>query len=79
MVETVTGGPDSAGVAAAAQLLHDFNVEYDEPSPPPAELAGRLAELVEDGRVVVLVGRDGREPVGVAVMRLQPSLWSRGQ
>ena len=34
MVETVTGSSGD-GVAAAAQLLHDFNVEYDEPAPPP--------------------------------------------
>ena len=31
MVEMVTG---SDGLPAAAQLLHDFNLEYDEPSPP---------------------------------------------
>jgi hypothetical protein len=28
MVETVTGSSGRGGVAAAAQLLHDFNVEY---------------------------------------------------
>ncbi len=74
MVETVTGGSD--GMAAAAQLLHDFNREYDEPSPPPDELAGRLAELIEQDQVVVLVARAKGEPVGVAAMRVQPSLWS---
>jgi hypothetical protein len=36
MVETVTGSSSGGGVAAAAQLLHDFNVEYDEPAPPPS-------------------------------------------
>ena len=45
MVETVTGS-SGARFAAAAHLLHDFNVEYDEPAPPPDELAVRLAELV---------------------------------
>ena len=74
MVETVTGG---GGLSAAAQLLHDFNLEYDEPSPAPDELAGRLAKLIEQDQVVVLVARTGdEEPVGVAAMRLQPSLWS---
>ena len=28
-VETVTGNSSGGGVAAAAQLLHDFTVEYD--------------------------------------------------
>ncbi|HET7736759.1 MAG TPA: GNAT family N-acetyltransferase [Nocardioidaceae bacterium] len=81
MIETVTSGPDGLGVAAAAQLLHDFNDEYGEPSPPPRELAARLAELVVGGGVVVLLARDGEsgEAVGVAVMRMQPSLWSEAQ
>lgn len=77
MVETITSS-DGEGLATAAQLLHDFNAEYDEPSPPPDQLAGRLAELVGDG-TVVLVGRADDEATGVAVLRLQPSLWSTGQ
>ena len=78
MVETVTGPADDAGVTAAAQLLHDFNVEYDEPAPPPDELAVRLAELVAAGHVTVLLARaQDDEAVGVAVMRVQPSVWSR--
>ena len=76
MIETVTGSSD--GLAAASQLLHDFNLEYDEPSPPPKEMAGRLAELIEQNQVVVLVARaEDAEPVGVAAMRVQPSLWSQ--
>ncbi len=78
MVETVTGPADDAGVAAAARLLHDFNVEYDEPAPPPDELAVRLAELVAAGHVTVLLARaHDHDAVGVAVMRVQPSVWSR--
>ena len=78
MVETVTGPADDAGVAAAARLLHDFNVEYDEPTPPPDELAVRLAELVAAGHVTVLLARTrDHDAVGVAVMRVQPSVWSR--
>lgn len=77
MVETLTGSADAGGLAAAARLLHDFNLEYDEPSPPPRELAARLAELVDAGHITVLLGRvpDSGEPVGVAVMRVQPSVW----
>jgi ribosomal protein S18 acetylase RimI-like enzyme len=78
MVETVTGGEGNDGVVAAARLLHDFNLEYDEPAPPPHELAVRLAELVAGDHVVVLLARthDTGVPVGVAVLRLQPSVWS---
>ncbi len=78
MVETLTA--DGEGVAAAARLLHDFNREYDEPAPPPEALAVRLAELVEGDHVTVLLARaDDGAPVGVAVMRLNPSVWSRTQ
>jgi ribosomal protein S18 acetylase RimI-like enzyme len=81
MAETVTGSVGGGGLAAAAQLLHDFNVEYDEPAPPPDELAVRLAELIEGGHVTVLLARaqDTGAPVGVAVLRVQPSVWSRAQ
>ena len=81
MVETVAGSADGDSLAAAARLLHDFNVEYDEPSPPPDELAARLSELVAGDHVTVLLARtrDRGEPVGVAVLRVQPSLWSRAQ
>lgn len=78
MVEAVNGSSGVDGVAAAAQLLHDFNVEYDEPSPAPQELAHRLAQLIMGDQVMVLLARepDTDTAVGVAVMRIQPSVWS---
>ena len=81
MAETLTGSPDDTGVVEAAQLLHDFNREYDEPSPPPHELAIRLTELVVAGHVMVLLARDPESgaAVGVAVVRLLPSIWSSAQ
>ena len=81
MIETIVGRSSSDGVAAAARLLHAFNVEYDEPAPPPDELAVRLEELIEDDHITVLVAREevSGAAVGVAVMRVQPSLWSRAQ
>ena len=76
MVERVTGTTPDA-LLQAAQLLHDFNVEYDEPSPPPQQLAHRLAELARDDDLAVLLARDEAEAaVGVAVLRVQPSIWS---
>ena len=66
-------------MAVAARLLHDFNLEYDEPSPPPGQLAHRLAGLITTDQVTVLLARDGAgEGVGVAVLRVQPSIWSEG-
>lgn len=81
MVETVTGSSGGDRLVAAAQLLHDFNVEYDEPAPPPDELAFRLAELVRGDHVTVLLARahETGAAIGVAVMRVQPSVWSRAQ
>jgi ribosomal protein S18 acetylase RimI-like enzyme len=75
----VTGTCD--GLAAAAGLLRDFNLEYDEPAPPPDELAARLEELIDGGQVTVLLARADvtDEAVGVAVLRVQPSVWSRAQ
>src|SRR5665648_814221 len=79
MAETVTGSTAGDGLAAAAQMLHDFNLEYDEPAPPPDQLEVRLRELVEGDHVTVLLARapETGAAVGVAIMRAQPSLWSR--
>lgn len=81
MIETITGSSGGDGLTAAAHLLHDFNVKYDEPTPPPDELAVRLAELVGGDHVTILLAR-ARETgaaIGVAVMRVQQSVWSRAQ
>lgn len=72
------GIPGSDGLSAAAQLLHDFNLEYGEPAPPPDELAVRLGGLIASGDSTVLLAREsGTEvAIGVAMLRFQPSLWS---
>jgi ribosomal protein S18 acetylase RimI-like enzyme len=53
----------------AAALLHDFNVEFDEPTPDAATLARRLRGLSD--AAVLLIG-----DVGVVVLRFQPALWT---
>jgi ribosomal protein S18 acetylase RimI-like enzyme len=80
VVQTVTAD-SGRDIAAAAQLLHDFNNEYGEPAPPPQELAARLAELIGGGHVTVLLARERETDaaIGVAVMRIQPSVWSPAQ
>ena len=57
-----------------AQLLHDFNAEYDDPTPPVPVLAERVAELLTEGAIVVLLA--DQPPAGLAVLRMKPSLWS---
>jgi ribosomal protein S18 acetylase RimI-like enzyme len=61
----------------AAQLLHDFNVEFGDPTPPVAALSRRLAALIDGGDTVVFLGGGG--PDGIAVLRLRPALWSEQQ
>ena len=67
-------GADDAVVVA--QLLYAFNREFDEPSPPVAELAERMVELLASGDTVVLLTGDG--PDGLAVLRFRQAIWSRG-
>jgi ribosomal protein S18 acetylase RimI-like enzyme len=59
---------------AVARLLHDFNAEYDEPTPSVPALAKRVEELLESQEIVVLLASD--PPLGLALLRIRPSLWS---
>jgi ribosomal protein S18 acetylase RimI-like enzyme len=59
---------------AVGRMLHDFNSEYDDPTPGPGAMGKRIAELLESGDVTVLIGGDG--PDGLALLRFRPSLWS---
>jgi hypothetical protein len=53
---------------AIGQLLHDFNREFDEPTPPPARMAERLAELIDGGDETIVLLTDGSAgPDGLAV------------
>jgi ribosomal protein S18 acetylase RimI-like enzyme len=67
---------ESADADAIARLLHDFNTEYDEPTPGPAALAARMRELLDAGDTAVLLAGDG--PDGLAVLRFRPSIWTAG-
>jgi ribosomal protein S18 acetylase RimI-like enzyme len=65
---------EAADADAIGRLLHDFNTEYDDPTPGPAALAARIRELLAGGDTIVLLAGDG--PDGLAVLRLRPSIWS---
>jgi ribosomal protein S18 acetylase RimI-like enzyme len=64
--------PDDAD--SIGQLLHDFNREFDEPTPPPSALADRVRLLLGAGDTTILVGGSG--PDGLAVLRYRAALWS---
>jgi ribosomal protein S18 acetylase RimI-like enzyme len=65
----------TAGDAEAiGRLLHDFNVEFDEPTPTPAALADRMTELLAREDFDVLLAGDG--PDGLAVLRFRPAIWA---
>jgi GNAT superfamily N-acetyltransferase len=65
----------AADAAAVAQLLFDFDTEYDEPAPEVSVLTERYAELLGNGEVTVLLVGDG--PEGFAQLRFRPSVYSR--
>jgi ribosomal protein S18 acetylase RimI-like enzyme len=67
-------GADDA--AAVARLLHDFNSEFEEPSPGVAILTERSRQLLEAGEMTVLLAGDG--PDGISVFRFRPALWTEG-
>jgi ribosomal protein S18 acetylase RimI-like enzyme len=56
------------------RLLHDFNTEYDDPTPGPERLAERMTTLMAGGDTVVLLG--GAGPDGLAVLRFREAIWS---
>lgn len=56
------------------RLLHDFNTEFDEPTPSAAALAERVGELLAAGETTVLLG--GASSQGLAVLRFRPALWT---
>lgn len=79
----MSDAPDSAirraeagDAAVVAQLLHDFNSEYDDYTPGVQVLTERLGELLASDEITVLLA-DGEPPRGFALLRLRPSLWAK--
>lgn len=68
------GGLEEVG--AIGHLLHDFNCEFDEPTPSASVLAERFHLLLQEGDTVVLLAGDG--PDGLAVLRFRAAIWSPG-
>lgn len=60
--------------AAIGVLLHEFNEEFNEPTPGPIFLAKRVGDLLASGDTSILLG--GRNPDGLALLRFRPALWN---
>lgn len=67
----VAQGADAGAIGA---LLHDFNSEFGGPTPGPERLAGRVAHLLAEGHITILLVGEG--PDGLAVLRFRPAIWS---
>jgi ribosomal protein S18 acetylase RimI-like enzyme len=74
--EGVVRRADVEDAETIGQLLHDFNREFDEPTPQPSALADRVRMLLRSGESMVLLG--GKGPDGLAVLRFRPAIWSAG-
>jgi ribosomal protein S18 acetylase RimI-like enzyme len=61
---------------AVARLLHDFQAEFDEPSPGVEALAERYADLIRNRDMTVLLAGEG--PAGFAQIRYRPWVYSAG-
>lgn len=59
---------------AFGRLLHAFNAEFGEQTPPAEVIAERAAPLMESGEVTVLFV--GAGPDGFAELRFRPSLYT---
>ena len=74
MTATRLATPDDA--EAVAQMLHDFNVEFDTPTPGVTFLIERCRELIDAEETTIVLGGD--PPLGLGVLFFRPSLYSRG-
>ena len=64
-----------ADATAIAQLLHDFNSEYEDYTPGVPALTERIGELLVEEAITVLLAGD--PPSGFALLRIRPSLWAK--
>jgi ribosomal protein S18 acetylase RimI-like enzyme len=62
--------------AQVARLLHDFQTEFDEPSPGVEMLEERYSDLIRNKEMIVLLVGDG--PDGFAQLRFRPWVYSAG-
>lgn len=61
-----------------ARMLHDFNVEYEDPTPGTGVLEARVRKFMADRTKWYLVAGDGSRSLGFAQFDFHPSIWSEG-
>ncbi|CAM3912055.1 GNAT family N-acetyltransferase [Janibacter anophelis] len=76
MTTTRAAGPADAGLVG--RLLHEFNVEFDEPTPVAADFARRFATLLARDDVLVLLAEHDGAAVGFAYLTLRPTPYHDG-
>ena len=64
-------GPDDAVVVG--RLLHDFNTEFEAPTPSAEEFAARFVHLLDRDDVLVLLAGPAEAPTGFAFVTLRPT------
>ena len=69
MSERVVRRAEVADAEVVGRLLHDFNTEFEEPTPDSRALAERVQQLLAGGETKILLGGTG--PDGVAVLRFR--------
>lgn len=67
---------EPADAAELARLLHDFNTEFDTPSPGPAALQPRLERLLATDQTFAVLA--GRPALGFGLVTLRPNVWYDG-
>ena len=65
-----------ADAPEVAQLLHDFNEEFETPTPGVPAIARRLEQLLGADDTVALLS--GEPAVGVALLTFRPNVWYEG-
>jgi ribosomal protein S18 acetylase RimI-like enzyme len=65
-----------ADAQAVGRLMHDFNAEFDEPTPGPERIAERIRELLAGGDTAILLAGSG--PDGVAILRFRLAITTPG-
>jgi GNAT superfamily N-acetyltransferase len=62
--------------ARIAEMLHEFNMEFDTETPGAGVLARRLGVLLSGASTLAILG--GEPAVGVALVTLRTNVWSDG-